>query len=607
VCSISLDIVSLEETYRAGALTPTGVVKQIHERIAGRGEDGVWIHVVPLEVALERAAILEMGRNKGERRPLYGIPFAVKDNIDVAGLTTTAACPAFEYTAQEAASVVSLLLDAGAILIGKTNLDQFATGLVGVRSPYGICRNVFDPRYIAGGSSSGSAVAVAAGLASFALGTDTAGSGRVPAALNNIVGLKPTRGLIDAGGVVPACRSLDCVSVFALTCADAARIAVALRKPGGTDPYRRISVAQRFAFNAPIRIGVPRPEQLEFFGDADFKRLYEAAISRLKKIGGTVVEIDLEPFVQAGKLLYSGPWIAERFLSVGSFIAERPDAVLPVIAQIIGAGSRQSGVDVFRGLHALVTFKMEASRQWDLMDCLALPTTGTSYTVEAVEADPVVLNNNLGYYTSFANLLDLSAVAVPAGFDRRGLPFGISILGPAFADDALVRLAELFHQERGGRLGATGTMVTPSGRGTEPLPDHEVEIAVVGAHLRGEPLNAQLTDRGARLLRTLRTVPSYRLFALPDTIPPKPGLVLDPGFSGRGIEVEVWGMSFEKFGDFVAAISAPMVIGNVNLGDGTTVKGFMCEPYSLTGAVEITSYGGWRAYLKGAQNEPTSS
>lgn len=597
--SISLDIASLEEAYCLGALTPTSAVKEIFGRIAGKANDGVWIHVVPLEEALERAAALEDRWKDGDRPPLYGIPFAVKDNIDVAGLATTAACPQFAYVAKESAPVVSLLVEAGAILIGKTNLDQFATGLVGTRSPYGVCRNVFDSRYISGGSSSGSAAAVAGGLTSFALGTDTAGSGRVPAALNNIVGLKPTRGLIDTGGVVPACRSLDCVSIFALTCADAQRIAVALRKSGGTDPYRRPSAAQKPAFKAPVRVGVPRPEQRLFFGDAESERLFNEAIGRLTEIGGTVVEIDFEPYIKAGELLYSGPWVAERYLSIGPFMNSRPDALHPVTAQIIGAGSCISGADVFRGLHALETLKMRVSRQWESIDCLAVPTTGTTYTIESVVAHPVTLNTNLGYYTNFANLLDLSAVAVPAGLGRRGLPFGITLLGPAFADDALVRFAGQFHQATGGRLGATEAMVSNAAGATTPSADRDIAIAVAGAHLRGEPLNYQLTERGAQLLRTLWTAPGYRLYALADTHPPKPGLVRDPGFSGTGIEVEVWGMSREAFGDFVANVPAPMAIGNVDLCDGTTVKGFMCESYALTGAIEITSFGGWRAYPKG--------
>lgn len=593
----SLDIESLARAYLAGTLTPTAVIEGIHERIARRGRDNAWICVVPIREALDRAGELEERRRAGVSLPLFGIPFAVKDNIDVAGMETTAACPAFGHVASESATAVRLLTEAGAILVGKTNLDQFATGLVGVRSPYGACTSVFDPRYISGGSSSGSAVAVAAGLSSFALGTDTAGSGRVPAAFSNIVGWKPTRGLVSTSGVVPACRSLDCVSVLALTCADAQRVGRILSTPDGTDPYSRSAALPCAEFPAAFRFGVPRPSQLEFFGDTETERLFRTAVGRLAEMGGAAVEIDFEPFKNAGGLLYSGPWIAERLQAVEAFLSSTPDAFHPVTARVIGEGSRYRATEAFAGLHRLEALRCEARAQWELMDCLALPTAGTTYTVEAVEADPIRLNSNLGYYTSFANLLDLSCVAVPAGFDRRGLPFGITLSGPAFADESLLRLAGRFHRLTGGIVGRTdvsvGSLSEPVPCSAEPL----VELAVVGAHLGGQPLNHELTDRGARWLRTLRTAPDYRLFALANTVPPKPGLVRTPGFSGTGIEVEVWGLRPAAFGEFVSGIPAPLAIGSVELMDGSRVRGFVCESFALEGARDITSFGGWRAYL----------
>jgi allophanate hydrolase len=593
----SLDIDSLERAYRVGALTPTDVISEIYERIARRGNDSVWIFLPPLRDALDRAAALEERRRSGERLPLFGIPFAVKDNIDVAGLATTAACPAFGYEAKESATAVRLLTEAGAILVGKTNLDQFAAGLVGVRSPHGACSSVFDARYIAGGSSSGSAVAVAAALSSFALGTDTAGSGRIPAAFGNIVGWKPTRGLVSTRGIVPACRSLDCVSVFALSCADVQRVARVLAVPVGHEPFTRTVTMPVRTFPTAFRFGVPRPSQRAFFGDTSSEHLFQRAIDRLTSLGGTAVEIDFEPFRRAGDLLYSGPWVAERLHAIGTFFSSNLDAIHPVTARIIGEGFQYSAMDAFAGIQSLESLKCESQAQWDRMDCLVVPTAGTTYTIEAVIAHPVVLNSNLGYYTDFANLLDLSGVAVPAGFSRNRLPFGITLLGPAFADDALLRLAGRFHRANGGNVGATDTLIDSLSEPEPPARDPEVEIAVVGAHLLGQPLNRELTSRGATLRRKLRTAPDYRLYALAGTVPAKPGLVRMPGSSGAGIEVEVWALSQSEFGDFVLGIPPPLSIGTLELMDKSRVRGFLCETFALDGARDITSFGGWRAYL----------
>jgi allophanate hydrolase len=597
---LSLDIGSLERAYGLNLLTPAAVIAEIHDRIARRGDDKVWINLVPLDVTLGRASRLEDRRRAGERLPLFGVPFAVKDNIDVAGLATTAACPAFSYVAKESATAVRLLLEAGAILVGKTNLDQFATGLVGVRSPYGACTSVFDSRYISGGSSSGSAVAVAAGLVSFALGTDTAGSGRIPAAFNNIVGWKPTRGLVSTSGVVPACRSLDCVSVLSLTCDDSGRVGRVLSKPDAADPYSRGATFPRADFPAAFRFGVPRRSQREFFGDGAWEKLLDEATKRLAEMGGTAVEVDFDPFRKAGELLYSGPWVAERLQAIEPFFASHPDSILPVTARIIGEGARYSATEAFEGMHRLESLRRETQAQWALMDCLVVPTAGTTYTVEEIEAEPIRLNSNLGLYTSFANLLDLSGVAVPGGFDDRGLPFGITLLGPAFADEALLRLADRFHRSAGATLGATGEPIQSAGAVGPSSAEAQIELAVVGAHLLGQPLNGELTARGAHLRRTLRTASPYRLFALPNTVPAKPGLVRAPGFGGTGIEVEVWAMQKEAFGDFVSRVPPPLAIGTVELADGTRVKGFLCEAYSLEGARDISHFGGWRAYLASA-------
>ncbi len=565
-----LTLASLGEAYREG-LKPAEVVHEIDRRVEARGDDSVWITRLPIAQLLAQAEALEDRLDL----PLYGIPFAVKDNIDVAGLTTTAGCPAFGYVPAVTAPVVERLLAAGAILIGKTNLDQFATGLVGTRSPYGIPSCVYDERYIAGGSSSGSAVAVAAGLVSFALGTDTAGSGRVPAAFNAIVGLKPSRGLISTVGVVPACRSLDCVSVFTLTPGDARQVL----EVAGQLPVQRGSLGPT---STPWRFGVPPEAQLKFFHDEAAARLYTLAQDRLSALGGERVEIDFAPFQSAAELLYGGPWIAERFAVLGDFLAAHPEAIHPVVREIIAGGARFTAADAYRGFYRLEELTVLAAAEWEKMDVLVLPTTGTTYTKQAVEADPVGLNTNLGYYTNFVNLMNLSAVALPAGFRENGLPFGIQLVAPAGSDVALTILGENF---------MTGTQPP-----TSPDPAL-VRLAVVGAHLSGEPLNYQLTNRHAQLVRSCRTAESYRLYALSGTVPPKPGLVREPDFTGTGIEVEVWALTEEAFGSFVAAVPEPLVIGTLTLEDGEQVKGFLCEPYAVATAQEITTFGGWRSYL----------
>jgi allophanate hydrolase len=552
----------------------------IFDRIAAEGLAPVWICLADRDAAVRRAAEVD------PTLPLAGVPFAVKDNIDVAGLPTTAGCPAYSYVPTESATVVQRLLDAGAILIGKTNLDQFATGLVGVRSPYGACSSVFDDRYISGGSSSGSAVAVAKGLVAFALGTDTAGSGRVPAAFNNLVGLKPTRGLLSTAGVVPACRSIDCVSIFAATAGDAERVWRVAQGFDPGDPYSRVGAPGAGAapwLPGPFRFGVPREEDLAFFGDAESPALYQAAIARLETLGGTRVTIDFTPFRDAAALLYAGPWVAERYAAVGAFVEAHPEAVHPVVGQIIRGATTYSAADAYRGQYQLEALKRVAGAQWGGIDVMLLPTAGTIYTKEAVEADPIRLNTNLGYYTNFVNLMDLSAVAVPAGFRRDGLPFGVSLVGPAFSDAALLALAS--------RYAGEAEVAAP---GEAPGCIH---VAVVGAHLTGQPLNHQLTERGGRLVLSCRTSAEYRFYALANTTPPKPGLVREPGYSGPGIALEIWAVPSDRFGSFVAGVPPPLGIGSVQLETGAWVKGFVCEPAAMAGATDITSFGGWKGYL----------
>jgi allophanate hydrolase len=573
-------IADLRRRYQSGERRPEDVVRDIFRRIRAEGERPVWISLVDEGEAVTRARSVDVSR------PLGGIPFAVKDSIDIAGMPTTLACPAFSYEAAATAPVVQRLLDAGAILIGKTNLDQFATGLVGVRSPYGACRNVFDPRYISGGSSSGSAVATASGLCAFALATDTAGSGRVPAAFNNLVGLKPTRGLLSTTGLVPACRSLDCITVLSTTVADADLIWRLAQGYDASNPYsRRFEPGDGPApwLPGPFRFGVPAPSQLEFFGDQDAAALFDAAVARLESVGGVKVTIDFAPFRGTSDLLYAGTWVAERYAALGEFIDAHIDEVNPIVASIIRGGAQRSAVETYSCAYRLKELERLAAHEWALMDVLLLPTTGTIYTHEEIAADPIALNFSLGLYTHFVNLMDLAAVAVPAGFRPSGLPFGVSLIGPAFSDRALLAVANRFVE------GASVPSDVAPGC---------VLVGVVGAHLLGQPLNYQLADRGARFVRSSRTADNYRLFALPGTVPPKPGLLRDPAFAGDGIEIEIWAVPEREFGSFVAMVPPPLTIGNVTLEDGLSVKGFLCESAGLRGADDITRFGGWINYMQ---------
>ena len=589
-----LDIRSLRQRYLDGSLTPMALIEALYPKLAAGDDRHVWIARLTPEQLLGYARALE--HRDPESLPLFGIPFAIKDNIDLAGIPTTAACPDYQYTPYRSATVVQRLLDSGAIPVGKTNLDQFATGLNGTRSPYGACRNRFDPEYIAGGSSSGSAVATALGLASFALGTDTAGSGRVPAAFNNLVGIKPTRGTLSGAGVVPACRTLDCVSIFALNVADAQTVLNAACGYDPLDPFSRHRQAAPTFFPSRFRFGVPSGTQLEFFGNREYANLFEAAVARLETLGGECVQMDFAPFFDAARLLYDGPWLAERYLAIRDFIESQPEALHPVTRAIIESGRAPTAADAFEAMYRLASLRRTVGLAMAAVDVVVTPTAGTIYRIAEMEAEPVRLNTNLGYYTNFVNLLDLSALAVPAGFAKTGLPFGITLLAEAFGEPALLALGarlevalQLAH-DAGGHAGPAAA--TAGARSSEYM-----DIAVCGAHMSGLPLNHELTRRGGFLVEITHTAPDYRLYALAAGPLARPGLVRVTD-EGASIEVEVWSMPHDQLGRFLAGIPAPLGIGCIDLDDGRTVQGFLCEAYAIAGATDITRFGGWRRYLQ---------
>jgi allophanate hydrolase len=578
------NITGLLHRYAIGDLTPTRMVEQVCAQIAN-DQHHAWIHKLSLGQLLAYAHDVEQ---KGmQSQPLYGIPFAIKDNIDLAGVPTTAACPDFSYVPDKSAAVVQHLIEAGAIPIGKTNLDQFATGLNGTRSPYGACLNAYDPRYISGGSSSGSAVAVALGQVCFSLGTDTAGSGRVPAAFNNLVGLKPTCGLLSTSGVVPACRSLDAVAIFARTAGDANRVLGVVAAFDAADPYSRPAQPHGFDFgaDATFDFGIPQRDQLQFFGNRDAERLFDQSVAKLESMGGRKFTIDFAPFLETACLLYEGAWVAERYLAIRDFIEAKPQALFPVTRDITLAAKGLSAADAFAGTYRLQELKRTCDKVWKSVDCIVTPTAGTIYTVDEMQNDPIRLNSNLGYYTNFMNLLDYSAVAVPAGFMSGGLPNGITVFAPAHQDVPLLHLAERL--QNGSREHGFADAV-PSG---------QVSVAVCGAHLSGMPLNRQLTERRAHLTAKMLTAPDYRFYALHGGPPWRPGLVQVDKGQGYGIEVEVWEMPATAFGSFVAGIPAPLCIGTVTLETGEQVKGFLCEQHAVSDAADISSFAGWRAYL----------
>jgi allophanate hydrolase len=597
---LQLSIASLRSRYLAGTLTPRALLAAIRANIQDPVPGPVWLHLLSQE---ELAPYLErLEQQDPATLPLYGIPFAIKDNIDLAGIPTTAACPDFSDRPETSAAVVEHLIEAGALPVGKTNLDQFATGLVGTRSPHGATPNAFNPAYLSVGSSSGSAVAVARGLVSFALGTDTAGSGRVPAAFNNLIGLKPSRGLISTRGVLPACRTLDCVSLFTLSMADAEAVMSVAAQYDPEDPFARPAPAGIPAVRdkTSFRFGVP--SELAFFDDQASADLFAQTVDRLRELGGTAVEIDFAPFAEAARLLYEGPWVAERYAAIQDFVERTPEALHEVTRAIIAPAIEARAVDAFKAQYRLAALKRRTDTLLADLDCVLTPTTPTIYRIDEEQAEPIKLNSRLGTYTNFVNLLDLTAIAVPAGFRPDGLPFGVTLFGPAFSDAALAQFAERLHQSQDLPLGATPYRAPESASAdsismaTAPSSDR-MHLVVCGAHLSGLALNHQLLDRGGRLLEVTTTASCYRFFCLPGGPPYRPGLIR--AMSGGGaIEVEVWSLPRSEIGDFLAGIPAPLGLGKVELDDGRWETGFICEGYAADGAQEITGLASWRRFLQ---------
>jgi len=568
----------------AGRTSAVAVAEETMARIEAYDavQPQIWISRAARDDLVSAARAIDARVAAGEVLPLAGVPFAVKDNIDVAGFDTTAACPAFAYRPEASATVVERLLAAGALCVGKTNLDQFATGLNGTRSPYGSPRNAYNLAYVSGGSSSGSSVAVAAGLVPLALGTDTAGSGRVPAAFNHLIGFKPSKGRWSTSGLVPACRTLDCITVFTNDTSGARIVDDVLAGFDPADPYSKTLA------NRPLgrkTIGVPRRDQRIWFGDSESEYLYDCTLETLAGLAD-IVAIDIAPLQEAAQLLYGGPWVAERTAAMVGILADNPDAVDKTVRQVVEQGVGMSAVDLFNGIYRLAQLKRHADMLWTGIDLLAFPTTGTTYRVAELLAAPVTLNSNLGVYTNFVNLLDMAAVAVPAGIRANATGFGITLIGPADSDRALLEAADAY--------------IAASDLPSPPPLDLEgkvqtVKLAVVGAHLKDMPLHWQLTSRDARFIGAFETAPHYRLYAMADSVPPKPALVHSE--DGGPIALEVYELGVAEFGSFVAEVPAPLAIGTVTLADGSSVKGFVAEPRAMTGAQDITSLGGWRAYM----------
>lgn len=597
----AFDIASLHAYYRAGGRV-ADAIEAVYARIHEVNDPGIFIHLAPKQVVLAEAEKLGAF---DPAKPLFGIPFAVKDNIDVAGMPTTAACLEFAYHPEKSATVVAVLQQAGALVIGKTNLDQFATGLVGVRSPYPIPKNAVDPALVPGGSSSGSAVATAQGIVSFALGTDTAGSGRIPAGLNNIVGLKPSLGALSTTGVIPACRTLDCVSIFALTVDDAWRVFAVAAGPDEADAYSKSIPAKGYgSFWPALTIGVPARVDLRFFGDTAMEEAYDEALETLRSLGHRLVEVPFGEFYEVADLLYEGAWVAERYAAVKDFYDAREEAFHPVTRRIYGGAKVLSAADAFNGLYTLQALKKKLAPVIASVDLFCVPTAPRHFTVAELEAEPIRENSRLGTYTNFVNLLDMCGIAVPTGERSDKLPASVTLLAAAGRDGTVATLARDIHRASGVTLGATGwpqpEKALPA---DEPDDGGMIDIVVVGAHLSGMPLNHQLTSLNGSFSKATKTAAAYRLYALANSVPPKPGLVRVEE-NGAEIEVEIWQLQPAAFGQFVASIPAPLGIGTIQLADGTSAKGFIAEPLALVGASDITGYGGWRAYRSAAEAMP---
>lgn len=597
-----ITIKELLSRYQSGDLTPkqhiASLMKEIQQGFH-EAKDPAWIAIATEAKIAEQLKHLDqlLADKTIANLPLYGVPFAIKDNIDAAGWETTVACPDFAFEPKNNATVVEKLINAGAILVGKTNLDQFATGLVGTRSPFGVVPNTFDPSYVSGGSSSGSASVVARGLACFSLGTDTAGSGRIPAAFNNIVGTKPTPGLVSTEGVFPACKSIDCVSIMTLTAADA-DIVLNVMKSNEAD---RAQEAQFHPtpkplhnFIKPIRIGLPI--SCQFLDDGQYQKAFAKAIENAKGLEVEFVAVDIDPFVKAGKLLYDGPWVSERFAVTEDFLRSNPDSFDPSVKQIIESGASYTAAQGFRAIYQLKDLEIEAKKAWAQCDVIMVPSAPNHPTIEDLQNHPIIKNSELGMYTNYVNLMRLCAVAVPAGFTEKGMPFGVTLLAQEGSDNALLKLAAQWQILFGLPLGKSNAKGSLNELGISTPKNDAMEIAVVGAHLQGMPLHSQLTDRRARLIKACKSSKSYKLFALPNTTPPKPGLVKAKA-NGAAIDLEVYEMPIAEVGSFLSLIPAPLGLGSIELEDGSWVKGFICEPYAIDGAKDITDLGGWKPYI----------
>jgi len=595
----NLTIRQLHQHYHNSDFTPQQLCHTLLQQARELEDYNTWIYLLnedELQAYLDRLQGLPI-----DKLPLYGIPFAVKDNIDLAGIPTTAACEEFSYIAEQSAFVVDQLIAAGAIPLGKTNLDQFATGLVGTRSPYGETRNAFNRDYISGGSSSGSAVSVAQGLVSFSLGTDTAGSGRVPAAFNNILGMKPSRGLLSTHGVVPACRTLDCVAIFASTTEDLQQLFSVCAHFDPEDAYARQNPAINAGSSilttpASFRFAIPKASQLEFFGNEAYRHAFEDAVHQLETLGGVKQEIDYSPFMDAARLLYEGPWVTERYLACQPLIDEQPEALLDVTYGIISQGKDKLASDLFSAQYKLQACKQVTDHSLNDIDFMLTPTAGTHYTIDEVIHEPVQLNSNLGYYTNYMNLLDYASIAVPAGLTETGMPFGVTLVSYAFTDMQLLSFAQALHHSQDHTLGATDWQL-PDLNKTTATDDHYAQIVVCGAHMQDLPLNHQLTDRGATLLEQCQSSANYKLVALPGGPPQRPGM-LRVNENGNAIDVEVWKIPVDQLGSFLKDIPQPLGLGKVELYDGRWEIGFICESYIENDAKDISTLGGWRAYLQ---------
>lgn len=596
--TLDMGFSALRESYKTGTATPASVMADIRQRAADYKDHNIWIHLL---TESEQAVWLDALKDKDmDSHPLWGIPFAIKDNIDLAGIPTTAGCVEFAFTPKKSAQVVQQLIDAGAIPVGKTNLDQFATGLNGTRSPIGACHNSFNYDYISGGSSSGSAVSVALGLASFSLGTDTAGSGRIPACFNNLVGVKPSIGLLSATGMLPACRSLDCMTIFAYNTDDANIALAAAEGFDERDGYSRQNPfdnqARQYGLRTgPIKVGVIAAHQLKFFGDESYEKAYLQTLELLEEQGFAFKEIDYAPFDEIAQLLYEGPWVSERYIATQPIIDDNPEAIFPVVREIIAPGGKPPATALFKAQYRINDLKQICLAQMAQVDCLLTPTAGRHFTVAEMLKEPIKRNSELGYYTNFMNLIDLASIAVPTVMTENDMPFGVTLVGPSFSDRMLMSIANRIQQTLPLKKGALEVMATPSN--TTPVGNNQtIDVMVCGAHLAGQPLNWQLTERGAKLKSKTTTAPVYRMYALAGGPPLRPGLVLDES-NGAAIDVEVWSVPTINFGSFVAGIPAPLGIGKVRLADGSQVAGFICESYGMKDAIEITYLKGWRAYL----------